>query len=62
MRNEVELLRFREGAASRVVRTFSPGHDLRFTTTTRTGDRQRVLFDGGACPSGFDIFAIDDSP
>jgi hypothetical protein len=59
---EVELMRYRTGAGSKVVRTFPPGHDLRFTTTTRIGNKQRILFDGGRCPSGFDILAIDDRP
>src|SRR4051812_9278766 len=33
--NEVELLRYRQRTGSRVVYTFAPGHDLRFTATTR---------------------------
>jgi hypothetical protein len=60
--DEVELLRYRAGAGSRLVHTFPPGHDLRFTATIRIGTRQRVLFDGVDCPAGFDILALDDRP
>jgi hypothetical protein len=56
--SEVKLMRYRPGSGSRVVRSLPAGYDFRFTTTTQIGDRQRVFFDGGHCPRGFDIFAI----
>lgn len=60
--SEVKLMRYRAGSGSRVVRSLPAGYDFRFTNTTQIGDRQRVLFDGGRCPRGFDVFAIEDRP